>query len=171
MANQKRRIPVSVIEFDNSKSKLSKKDIEARRRCEIHLGNDVIEEPADVASDSYAHEKWLWLMDLFEGFQFVSSADRDVFGQYCLAWSQWRHLQAARRNLMKKLKGQRKASYEIMEELYKQKIPQGIDKQNEVLMRLGPKLFLDPASRIKAIPLPKKGEEKPADPLSKFGTV
>jgi phage terminase small subunit len=164
----KNRKPVHLIKFDNSKSHLSKKDIELRERAEIKLGDNVIVEPDSVLDDEAAHEKWVCLSELYDGFKFVSSADTDIFAQYCMAWSEYLSLQKSRIDMMKDHEAQKMPSYESSKELYDSKIDGMINKKSELLQKLGGKIFLDPVSRVKSIPIPK--DDKLADnPLGKFG--
>ena len=171
MAGRKRK-PVHLLQFGdaNEVHHLSKKDIELREGCEIHLGGNTIPMPDSVATDPIALKKWHVLAELYDGFKFVTSADADVFEQYCLTYSEWTDLQTSRRDIAKRAKEKGVTSYATSKLLFESKISGQIKACSELLQKLGGKIFLDPVSRVRSIPLPKDKEPK-ADPLDRFGSI
>jgi phage terminase small subunit len=160
----RKRSPITVINFDN-KSKRSKKELEARAACEIKIGDQVLQIPDSVKADETAREKWLELKKLYSDIDYVTSADVDIFEQYCLSYSELQYLRRAAQEYKNDARRKNKKSYEIA--LALKDIDRMINVKSEALRKIGASIFLDPTSRIKAIPLKKK--EPPKNPLEAAG--
>ncbi len=126
--------------------------------------------PNEITGDPVAMKKWLELCDLYEGFQFVTSADRDLAVQYCVAWSVYCGLLEAKDEIIRKIKekkGGESASIAIFSALSETDTGDKLSKQTQLLQKLSDKMFLNPTSRIQAIP--DREEKKKQSPLEQAG--
>jgi len=164
MAGSK-KLPVQMIAFSN-KSHRSKTDLKARADTEIQLGSRTFVVPLTVKKDKVALKKWKWLIELYAGFDFITSADTDIMEQYCLSYSQYCEMIIRKEQFEKHHKKEKTPPWEIPELYDKTKLDHSINKKSVLLQQLGSKLYLDSVIRVKAIPIPKK--EAPPTKASKF---
>ena len=148
------RESAEILEF-KGKSHISKADLEERKRSRFVLGDSNLVEPLHVADDPVAHEKWIWLIDLYNSSrQFknhITTANTDQIATYCILYSN----QLSIIENLKNSKGQSRAA-----------LSNALLKTSTELNKLGKDLLLDFFSMAKVQAPP---EEKPKDPLQAAG--
>ena len=129
--------------------------------------------PNEISSDAAALKKWGELSELYDGFQFVTSADRDIVTQYCVAWSVYVSYVDARRDIIDEIKSKNGggASKTIAAAMIKTELDDKIAKQTQLLQKLADKIFLNPTSRIQAIPEPKEKQKQSPIERAGFGGI
>lgn len=148
------RESAEILEF-KGKSHNSKADLEERKRSRFVLGDSNLVEPHHVADDHVAHEKWVWLIDLYNSSkQFknhITTANTDQIATYCILYSN----QLSIIENLKNSKGQSRAA-----------LSNALIKTSTELNKLGKDLLLDFFSMAKVQAPPK---EKTKDPLEAAG--
>ena len=134
--------PVQLIKLEG-KSHRTKAELEHREKMEkaLYTGTTFRESPA-VRADPVAHREFLRLKKLYKNIQFVDGLDEQMINRYCLLISQERKLMESDDFL-------------------------ALHKTREMILKLEDRLFLNPVSRIKAIPK-KPPEEEKESPMAKF---
>jgi len=135
--------PVQLIKLEGNKDHRTKKELEFREKAEkaLYTGTTFKESPA-VKADPVAHREFLRLKKLYKKIQFVDGLDEQMINRYCLLVSQEQKLMEA-------------------EDF------QALHKTRELILKLEDRLFLNPVSRIKAIPK-KPPEEEKESPMAEF---
>jgi len=139
------------------KTHITKAEIERREAAEkaLQTGETFTELP-EVAADEIAHAEFLRLKELYDGNNYVDALDTQIINRYCLEVSGL----AAQRKMIDDIKGdidnaadiaQRTKLYELLN-----RTQIAMAKSKDMLLKLEDRLFLNPATRIKAAPkLPK----------------
>ena len=144
---------VEILEF-KGKSHKTKKELEERSK-RFFLGQQVFIEPDYVAEDYVAHQKWVWLIDLYSKSKHfknhITTANTDQLATYCILYSS----QVSIINSLKTAKGLEKSSFS-----------NSLIKISSELNKLGKDLLLDYFSAAK---VQVKEEPQKEDPLQKAG--
>ena len=152
-------------------SHLTKEEVEEREENEsqFKFGTHDFKAPREVRSDKMAYKKWKEIIDLYKSnkIAFVTTADTTVLMQYCLTYSEYMYLIKARKEIMNKGWDTVK-TYHAIDELG---LEHNINKKNVLLAKIGKFLFLDPQSRINAIPSKEPVKKKKSPLEMKFGNV
>jgi hypothetical protein len=135
--------PVQLIKLEGNKDRRTKAELEFREKAEkaLYTGTTFKESPA-VKADPVAHREFLRLKKLYKKIQFVDGLDEQMINRYCLLVSQEQKLMESDDFL-------------------------ALHKTREMILKLEDRLFLNPVSRIKAIPK-KPPEEEKESPMAKF---
>jgi phage terminase small subunit len=164
----KKPLALHIIE---GKSHLTNAEIEEREENESKLkfGTHDFKAPREVRSDRIAHMKWKEIINLYTSnkIDFVTTADTTILMQYCLTYSEYMYLIKARKEILNKGWDAVK-TYHAIDELG---LEHNINKKNALLTKLGKSLFLDPQSRINAIPGREPVKKKKTPLEMKFGNV
>lgn len=136
------------------------------REAMLHIGNNLIYPTERILADSEALKRWREVCTIFDGFQFVTDVDTCFVEKYCLAYSEYCQLQETRKEILSKNLDNLQ-TFHAMDKVH---LHYQINKKLELLIKFEDRMFLNPASRIRNIPISNK-EEKPADPLDKFGMI
>jgi hypothetical protein len=107
----------------------------------LYTGTTFKESPA-VKADPVAHKEFLRLKKLYKNIEFVDGLDEQMINRYCLLISQEQKLMESDDFL-------------------------ALHKTREMILKLEDRLFLNPVSRIKAIPK-KPPEEEKESPMAQF---
>jgi len=134
--------PVQLIKLEG-KSHRTKAELEYREKAEkaLYTGTTFKESPA-VKADPIAHKEFQRLKRLYKKIQFVDGLDEQMINRYCLLISQ-------------------------EQKLMQTDDFQALHKTREMILKLEDRLFLNPVSRIKAIPK-QPPEEKKESPMAQF---
>jgi len=134
--------PVQLLKIEG-KSHRTKKELEHREKMEkaLYTGTTFKESPA-VKADPVAHKEFLRLKKLYKNIEFVDGLDEQMINRYCLLISQEQKLMESDDFL-------------------------ALHKTREMILKLEDRLFLNPVSRIKAIPK-KPPEEEKESPMAQF---
>jgi len=135
--------PVQLIKLEG-KSHRTKAELEHREKMEkaLYTGTTFRESPA-VKADPVAHKEFLRLKKLYKNIQFVDGLDEQMINRYCLLISQEQKLMESGDDFV------------------------ALHKTREMILKLEDRLFLNPVSRIKAIPK-KPPEEEKESPMAQF---
>lgn len=176
----------------DGKKHLTKAEIADRLEAEseIRFGDQVLTPPEYVKSDKTAMAKWRELKSLYDGFDFVTSADVSQIGLYCKTHSEYIDLIERRRQVadmrgfspeeetaaideLESVKGDRgsKFLWDKIEFILSVsgiiQIDKAINSKIQLLTAMSDRLFLNPLSKIKNIP--RKKEKPKETPLEKAG--
>jgi len=138
--------PVQLIKLEGNKDRRTKAELEFREKMEqsLYTGTTFRESPA-VKADPTAHKEFLRLKKLYKNIQFIDGLDEQLINRYCLLISQ----------------EQRMVERNDPDEFV------ALHKTRELILKLEDRLFLNPVSRIRAIPK-KPPEEEKESPMAKF---
>lgn len=161
--------PVQLIKMEGNKDRRTKAELDAREKAEkaLYTGTN-FREDATTKADPVAHKEFLRLRKLFKHIDFIDGLDQETINRYCRMKSQEQMLQEFYMELkerMDKLKSVPKKLdvYDSMKEV--------ISKQNQVrdkMLKLEDKLFLNPVSRMRAVPKKPIENEIKKSPMSQF---
>lgn len=161
-------IPFQLHEATGHRSRMTNREKQERQDNEaaMSVGDQAFTPTPEVKQDPEALKKWNELVTMYTdfGFTFVTTADTALLAQYCLTYSEYIHAVTVRRVYLDLFKDDPAAQHAWIEHT-------GIDtllnKKNELLVKIGQRLYLDPVSRIAATP---KGKlRKKSDPLKDKG--
>ena len=144
------------------KSHRTKKEIEHREKMEqaVYTGQ-LFKESAEVRADPVAHKEFTRLKRLYSHIQFVDGLDESVINRYCLELSNLKGMDDRRERLDKmadeaKEDKDRLRAFEMLSRL-----DAAESRCKDLLLKYEDRLFLNPTSRLKAIPKkPIEKEEK-----------
>jgi phage terminase small subunit len=183
--------------IQSGKKHLTKKEIEERRELEIKLGDQELSCPDFVKKDLLALKKWKEVKKIYEcevvkRMQLISSGDVGHLGRYCKTFSEYQDLIERREHLEEvrpftpeeeekidiefegKL-GNRGAAkmWQKIEFIMSTNgilaIDKAINSKMASLVAMEDRLFLNPASKVKAIPKKMLNPPKPKTKLQKLG--
>lgn len=182
---------------EGNPNRLTKAEIERRKKAEMKLGSDKITCPMYVVRDPVAHKKWRDLITDYNrakssGIEIIKSSDAGILARYCKTFSEYQSLLKHRDSishveiepeesevLIEALEirfGTRRACklFEKIEYIISVggllNLETAINKKMDMLIKMEDRLFLNPLAKVKNIP--KKEPEK-KDPLKEkgFGNV
>ena len=144
------------------KSHLTKAEIAYRQSVEKYLStkdNMFFEQPR-VKADKIAHQEFMRLRRLYGKIEFVEALDQQIINRYCLEVSNTQQLQAVLDRLYIDLDvvKQMEDRLRIYDLIHKAGI--AMNKNKELLLKYEDRLFLNPATRLKAVPKTPPKEEK-----------
>ncbi|GAE27017.1 hypothetical protein JCM9140_3128 [Halalkalibacter wakoensis JCM 9140] len=160
--------PVQLIKLEGNKDRRTKAELDHREKMEksLQTGTTIKEEPATKA-DPVAHKEFLRLKKLYKEIEFVEGLDQATVNRYCQLKGQEHFLQ----DLYVELKTMMESEEKIGKKLsVYEDLKEVITKQNQVrdkMLKLEDRLFLNPVSRMRAIPKKPEGD-KEESPMAKF---
>jgi len=173
--------PIALHLAQGNPNRLTKAEIERRKKAEIKLGDNKLKCPEFVKSDVNAFAKWKEITKIYKEIDFVSSGDIGLLARYCMTFSEYLQLLENRKRV-----GQFHADWDEYEDVLPEdfidamnkymrlnvdlQIDSAINKKMDMLIKMEDRLFLTPLSKVKNVP--KKETEK-VDPLAAkgFGNV
>jgi phage terminase small subunit len=190
--------PVDLLQAKGLKH-LTKSEIEERKKSEIKLGSaisvDSLVCPQWLKSDQIAYEKWNEVLQIYSGWEFVSSSDVNLIARYCKTHSEYIDLLKHRDKIsdiepfsddendeiiifMGEEMGARRAKAVLnkLEYIFTLSgvlaIDKAINAKMDALRAMEDRLFLNPLAKVK-VKAPKIKEEDKKDPLEEkgFGNV
>ena len=147
------------------KSHRTKAELTARAKSEAALKSNTVYKPSDaVKADKIALKEFNKLKKLYKDIDYVEGLDENVINRYCLILSE----EYGIRRLIAKMNDDIDNCEEFTDRLQLYGVIDGcmgkIKSTREMLLKLEDRLFLNPTSRIKAIPK-KLLEKEEADPM------
>lgn len=144
-----------ILKFE-AKTHISKADLSAREKAEVHIGDSVFIAPDYVQADPVASAKWKELLCLYRDAptpDLVTTADIDTIAQYCSLFSEQRELMCLR---AKAKQPKRKLKYTT-----------ALRENRDQMLKYSNHLYLNPVARVRNIP--KTEKKKMESPLEKAG--
>lgn len=173
--------PIELHLAKGNPNRLTKSEIERRKKAEIKIGDNKLKCPTFVKSDVNAFAKWKEITKIYKEIDFVSCGDVGLLARYCMTFSEYLQLLENRKRV-----GQFNADWDEYEDVLPEdfidvmnrymrlnvdlQLDTAINKKMDMLIKMEDRLFLNPLSKIKNIP--KKEPEK-KNPLAEkgFGNV
>lgn len=180
--------PIGLHLAEGNPSHLTKEEIDARTEAEIKLGaKDLakLKKPSFVTKDRAALKLWNELIKEYKeaaekGAKLLSSSDVGVLAIYCKTFSEYERLLAKYQQIEQiQIDSDVLSSYLEQAEntdgaghkalLYLSqlaslegalKIETAINKKMDMLLKMQDRLFLNPLSKVKSVPVPKKEGKK-----------
>ena len=159
--------PTALI-IQEGKSHCSKATLDYRRSMEkaLSTGEDRISESPQVKADAIAHLEFLRLRKLFSKMEYVEALDTQIVNRYCLQIAETHHLQDILNRLNADL-----ASVEEMADRLKiydmiNKTGTTLNKAKDMCIKLEDRLFLNPSTRIRAVPKTPPQDESDLSPMA-----
>lgn len=168
MARPSKPVDLIVIE---GKSHRTKEEIQYREEQEKKLRTGKkFQASKDVKADPEAYAEFKHLRKLFDGIIYVEGLDETFINRYCLLYAETKRMEEQLKGLEDKAADE---DLDFKETLNLAKTIMGLDKQlmkrRDMLMHMEDRMFLNPTSRIKAIPK-KPPKEEDEDPMAKLLT-
>lgn len=182
--------PVSLHLAEGNPNRLTKEQLKNRQQAEVKLGKAEISKlkpPVFVKNDEIAHKHWKQHIKEYkvaaeQGVELLSSTDVGMLALYCKTYSEYERLLMAYQSIDKiafnhidlevYMEESEEFDYKVKEQLRKMiavdgllRIETAINKKMDMLIKMQDRLFLNPLSKVKNVPKPKKEEKK----VSKFG--
>lgn len=148
--------PIKLQIFHGNPNRLTKAEIEERKKAEIKIGEYKFIPPDFIVDDAVAYSKWKELIKIYNcpgSDGYLTSADVDVIAMYCQTFSEERTLIGLRAKA-KTDKGKIKFTTALL-------------KTRDTRIKLSNLLYLNPPSRAKNVPKRKPKTEE--TPLQKAG--
>ena len=161
--------PVALI-LQEGKSQYSKATLEYRRAGEkaLSTGNDRICESPQVKADKVAHLEFLRLKRLYARVKCVEALDQQIINRYCQEISDAHKLQA----MLDKLNADLACAEEMADRLkiydLIHKTGTMLNKAKDMLIKLEDRLFLNPSTRIRAVPKTLPTDEVDDSPMARL---
>ncbi|MDC3414280.1 P27 family phage terminase small subunit [Terrihalobacillus insolitus] len=160
--------PVQLVKMEG-KSHRTKKELEHREKMEqsLYTGIKFKESPA-VKSDPIAHKEFLRLKKLYKHIEYVDGLDQQIINRYCMTISQEESYAKQIEILYEKIN--EVEGFEEQMKVY-DSINKATTKLNQIkdmLLKLEDRLFLNPTSRVKAIPKTPPEDNKNKSPMQEF---
>lgn len=177
--------PVTLHLAQGNPNRLTKAEIQRRKKAEIKLGDHKLKCPQFVKEDVAAYAKWKEITKLYKDIDFVSSGDVGLLGRYCMTFSEYQKLLEHRKRI-DSLDGltidehdelEQQVGEDAAKDLFNKinyilsvdgvlKLDTAINKKMDMLIKMEDRLFLNPLAKVKNVP--KKEPEK-KDPLTAKG--
>ena len=146
----------------------TKKTIADKKSGELRIGDDNYEMPLRLDGDLEAMSEWVRITDLYKGagLKITSSSDVNILARYCVLQSKYICILDAQKPLPKNRICRRENSKGVLQvvetEEYKEwkSMHKELLRINEALTKLEDKLFLNPLSKFKNIPMVVKKDER-----------
>lgn len=149
----------------NDKMKLSKAEIKRRikaeERIKVNSKEFIITE--NVLKNEKAVKKWRELVELYRQIDVICDIDAGTLEKYCITYGEYLELL----NCKIKLRNQYPDDIDYLQSLNELKLHNEINKKLDLLIKMEDRLFLNPVSRMKAIP--PKPEPKKESLLESMG--
>lgn len=184
-------LPINVLQMRGTKH-LTKAEVEHRQKNEIRFGGEELKPNEQVKSDPLALQTFTELAKLYEGQNFVSSADLGAINEYCLTYSELRELTKVQKRVnnidideihaqeayIAEVLGVKPVGARAIAKLFEKldflvsvqgylKIDTQINKKRDLLIKLSDRLFLNPLAKVKNVG--KQPEKRPEDPIENAG--
>jgi phage terminase small subunit len=186
-------MPVDLQIAKGNPNRLTKEEIRQRKESEVKLGKtdlDKLRPPALVKTDAVALGHWKQALKEYKeaakaGSNLLTSSDVGLLAMYCRTYSEYEKLLHQYQtienikidtNIFEEYFGHAEdvEGIEVKALVYLSqlaslegvlKIETAINKKMDMLMKMQDRLFLNPSSKVKNVPAPKKKQETPG----KFG--
>jgi phage terminase small subunit len=162
--------PTALILQEGNKLHLTKAEIEHRQSMEkaLSTGDDRITESSQVKADPIAHLEFMRLKRLFSKMEYVEALDSAIISRYCLEISNAYQLQDILSRLNVDL-----ASVEEMADRLKiydliNKTSAILHRAKAMLIQLEDRLFLNPSTRIRAVPKTPPKDDVEMSPMARL---
>lgn len=139
------------------KKHLTKAEIQRRRDSEIKLSHQEIKTEPQVRADRRAMKEFRRLKKLYEDIEFVGELDNHLINQYCLAVSELDYLLSLMDEYREKSRNLDTDNKERVVDRYLE-LDVEVRMKRAELLKIGDRLYLNPVSRTKNLPKPKKEE-------------
>lgn len=164
----KRAKPIEFHIFEGNPNRLTKKQIEERKKSKLNIGTLNFVMPERVKKIEYARKKWNELIGLFTdsaAFNLVTTADAGLIERYCLTYAEYHTLQDIRQEIVSMYPDDLKRQYELTS---LKQLEGKINTKNKILVDLEDHLYLTPLARIRSV-IKKEEKQEAEDPLKKMG--
>jgi phage terminase small subunit len=173
--------PITLQIAQGNPNRLTKAEIERRKKAEIKIGETKLKCPEFIKKDINSYAKWKEITKIYKDIDFVSSGDIGLLARYCMTFSEYISLLEQKQKINNFEVRYDEIESTLDEELVKaldcivkfnpaMQIDSAINKKMDMLIKMEDRLFLNPLSKIKNVP---KKEKEPENPLKKkgFGNV
>lgn len=182
--------PVALQIAEGNPNNLTKEQIQQRKAAEVKLGKtdlDRLRPPALVKTDAIALGHWKQALKEYKeaaknGANLLTSSDVGLLAMYCRTYSEYEKLLIQYQtienikidtNIFEEYfdKAEEVESIELKALVYLSqlaslegvlKIETAINKKMDMLLKMQDRLFLNPSSKVKNVPAPKKKQETPS---------
>lgn len=184
-----KKLPIEVL-VKTGKTHIGAEEIKARREAEVTMGTANFTAPAEVKGNPEAFKKWKEVTKIYQdaGLLVVSSTDNGVIGRYCMIYSEYLDLLKVRSEL---------SGFELPEKMATDfdelardaldkkadfvfrliqytfsvqailKVDTAINTKLKTLLDLEDRIFLNPAAKVRGLPV--KTKEKKKDKIADLG--
>jgi phage terminase small subunit len=152
--------PVQLLKLEG-KSHRTNKELEYREKVEESLySGETFKESFAVKSDPIAHKEFIRLTRLYSKIQYIDGLDEQIINRYCMLISQEDNFQKLICKTSEKIIDC--DNFEQRLELYKfiNNVTTKLNQTRDALLKLEDRLFLNPTSRVRAIPKTPPEEKK-----------
>ncbi|HBR28404.1 MAG TPA: terminase [Firmicutes bacterium] len=161
--------PIALHLVEGNPNRLTKAEIERRKKAEIKVGTKKFKVPTFVKEDPEAYKKWKEVIKLYKEVDFVSSGDVGMIARYCMVYSEYLRAVERKKTLENATEGVPLVAGPVVDNLIK--LDNLVNKKMDALMKMEDRLFLNPLAKVKNVPKKEKKPER--DPLKErgFGNV
>ncbi len=161
--------PISLHLFEGNPNRLTKKQIEARKKSETHFGDHNFIPSSKLKKNKIAYKKWRELVNLYisGNIDFVTTSDNDLLERYCFTFSDLEFLRSVQNEIFKAGKKAGVSNTGIYLKIDETNLFKKITMLNDSLLKMGRELILTPISKAGKLHIPPK--EKPVDLLEQAG--
>jgi len=173
--------PITLQLAQGNPNRLTKAEIERRKKSEVKLGDNKLKCPEFIKKDIPAMMKWKEIVKIYKEIDFVSSGDTGLLARYCMTFSEYLTLldQKGKVDSFEMRFGEltNVLGQELLEGLERivklnpmMQLDSAINKKMDMLIKMEDRLFLNPLAKVKNVP---KKEPVKEDPLARkgFGNV
>jgi len=161
--------PVQLLLMEGNTRHLTKEEIEYREDNEIKIGDTgSFKMPSSLKRNREAIKKWLEVVSIYQGLDFVTDADTGAIERYCLLYSDWLDLQKSRSRIFRENRKMKVSDEITLEKISDLQIDEKISKKLDQILKLEDRLFLNPLSKVRSLPKGKKEKTEPSE-LDKMG--
>ncbi|ETT45232.1 phage terminase, small subunit, P27 family protein [Paenibacillus sp. FSL R7-269] len=188
--------PVDLQIAEGNPNRLTKEQIQQRKEAEVKLGKTDLEKlrpPPLVKTDAVALGHWKQALKEYKeaaknGATLLSSSDVGLLAMYCRTYSEYEKLLIQYQTIenikidahifdeyfdhAEDVEGVELKALVYLSQLASLegvlKIETAINKKMDMLLKMQDRLFLNPSSKVKNVPAPKKKQETPSK-FSRFG--
>lgn len=173
--------PITLQLAQGNPNRLTKAEIERRKKSEVKLGDNKLKCPEFIKKDIPAMTKWKEIVKIYKEIDFVSSGDTGLLARYCMTFSEYLALLDQKQKVdnfeMRFDEITHAFGQELLEGLERivklnplMQLDSAINKKMDMLIKMEDRLFLNPLAKVKNVP---KKEPKVVDPLAAkgFGNV
>lgn len=161
--------PTSMLRLEGSGHR-TKAELEYREAAEKALQSGAtFEESPEVMANSIAHAEFVRLQALYAKIDYVDALDQQIINRYCLELAQVTQLEQMLEQMRARIDGDKALTSSELVQLYKAiaGIQACANQSKGLLLKYEDRLFLNPATRIKAVPKsPPEAEE--LDPMAVY---
>ena len=144
--------PLQIID-NEGKYRLTRAERERREKSEVKIGSKKLRVPADIKDNHIARKKFLELVRIYDGCNFVSSSDVDILAEYCKLFAEIIDYEGQMKDIA------------ITDDQFL-KLDSRLDRKRDLLVKLQDRIFLNPAAKIKNVPQPEA--QQSSSPMAQF---